>query len=160
MNFVTIQYEAVGVVHSPFKERQRIPRQAVGAPEVKASIEILPKFRQGLADLDGFSHLVVVYHMHLLQEFNLTAHPPWDDKPHGVFSTCSPFRPNPIGLSVVKLDGISGNILHISGVDMADETPVLDIKPYVPKLYPQKGIRIGWLTGKVQDMNTSCTGQR
>ncbi len=160
MGMNKIEYRAIGVIHSPFKLREGIPRQAAGAMEVRATIEIRPEYREGLVDLEGFSHVVVLFHMHLLKGYELTAHPPWDAKAHGVFSTCSPFRPNGIGLSVVKLERIVGQRLEISGVDMAHETPVLDIKPYVPALYPRQEVRLGWLTDKVGQMNRGKTGQR
>jgi tRNA-Thr(GGU) m(6)t(6)A37 methyltransferase TsaA len=153
-------YKPIGVIHSPFKDRVGIPRQAVGAPEVSAKIEMFDEYIDGLSDLDGFSHIVVVFHMHLIGQSSLKASPPWDNKGHGVFSTRSPFRPNPIGISVVRLEGIDRNILNISCVDMANGTPVLDIKPYIPDLNPTEGIRLGWLNGKVKGMNRSKSGDR
>lgn len=158
MNPVT--YKPVGVIHSQFKDRPGIPRQAVGAPEVTAKIEIFDEYIDGLSDLDGFSHIVVVFHLHLVGQGSLKANPPWDNKERGVFATRSPFRPNPIGISVVRLESIERNILNISCIDMADGTPVLDIKPYVPGLNPTKGIRLGWLEGKVKGMNESKSGDR
>jgi len=155
-----VNYKPIGVIHSPFKDRSGIPRQAVGAPEVTAKIEIFDEYLNGLSDLDGFSHIVIVFHMHLIQRGSLKASPPWDNKVHGVFATCSPYRPNPIGISVVRLERIERNILDISCVDMADGTPVLDIKPYIPDLNPTEGIRLGWLKGKVKGMNESKSGRR
>jgi len=155
-----VSYEPIGVIHSPFKDRSGIPRQAIGAPEVTAKIEIFDEYIDGLSDLDGFSHIVVVFHMHLIQRGSLKASPPWDNKEHGVFATRSPFRPNPIGISVVRLESIERNILNISCVDMADGTPVLDIKPYIPDLNPTEGVRLGWLKGKVHGMNESKSGER
>jgi tRNA-Thr(GGU) m(6)t(6)A37 methyltransferase TsaA len=155
-----VNYKPVGVIHSPFKNRVGIPRQAVGAPEVAAQIEIFDEYIGGLSDLDGFSHIVVIFHMHLIQKGSLKSSPPWDNREHGVFSTCSPYRPNPIGISVVRLKSIDRNILNISSVDMADGTPVLDIKPYIPDLYPTEEIRIGWLKDKTKGMNKSKSGDR
>jgi tRNA-Thr(GGU) m(6)t(6)A37 methyltransferase TsaA len=156
----TIEFRSIGVIHSPFKEFRGIPRQAVGAYENKGRIEVFDEFSEGLKDIEGFSHIVVLFHLHKVTAFSLKACPPWDGKEHGVFSTRSPYRPNPIGVSVVCLDRVDGNILHISGVDMADGSPVIDIKPYIPDLNPAKNVRIGWLEGKVDGMNKSRSGDR
>lgn len=155
-----IKYKPIGIIRSIFKESIGIPRQAVGASNIKGQIEIFEQFTEGLKDLDGFSHIVVIFHMHLVKKSSLKACPPWDGKEHGVFATRSPYRPNPIGLSVVRLESIARNILHITGVDMADGTPVLDIKPHIPDLNPKNDIRIGWLTDKVEGMNKSKSGDR
>ena len=155
-----VKYEPIGVIHSPFKSPSGIPRQAAGAQDVVAKIEIFDEYIDGLTDLDGFSHIVVIFHLHLVTKGTLKAHPPWDNKEHGVFATRSPHRPNPIGVSVVRLESIDGHLLKVSGVDMADGTPVLDIKPYIPKLNPTKDVRIGWLEGKVEGMNKSKSGDR
>lgn len=155
-----IKYKPIGIIRSPFKESIGIPRQAVGASDVKGQIQIFEQFIEGLKDLDGFSHIVVIFHMHLVEKPSLKARPPWDGKEHGVFATRSPYRPNPIGVSVVRLESIAHNILRITGVDMADGTPVLDIKPYIPDLNPKNDIRVGWLTDKVEGMNKSKSGDR
>ncbi len=158
MNF--IKYKPIGIIHSPFKKPTGIPRQAVGAPEVTAKIEIFDEYIDGLMNLDGFSHIVVIFHLHLVKKGSLKASPPWDNCEHGVFATRSPYRPNPIGVSVVHLKNIDRNILNISGVDMADGTPVLDIKPYIPDLNPTKAVRTGWLKDKIEGMNKSKSGDR
>ena len=155
-----IKFNPIGIIHSPFKDSKGIPRQASGASDVAAEIEIYKEYMEGLSDLDGFSHLVVIFHLHLVTRSSLKAHPPWDNKEHGVFATRSPHRPNPIGVSVVRLENIDGNILHISGVDMLDGTPLLDIKPYIPNLNPADNVRIGWLEGKVEGMTKSKSGDR
>ena len=155
-----ISYRPIGIISSPFKENIGIPRQAVGASDVKGTIEIFDDFSEGLKDLSGFSHIVVIFHLHMVKAPSLKAFPPWDGKEHGVFATRSPYRPNPIGVSVVGLERVDKNILHISGVDMADGSPVLDIKPYIPDLNPTGDIRIGWLTDNVEGMNKSKSGDR
>jgi tRNA-Thr(GGU) m(6)t(6)A37 methyltransferase TsaA len=155
-----VQYRPIGVVRSPFKSGQGTPRQAVGAEDSQGTIEVDPDFVEGLADLDGFSHVLVIFHLHRMTEYHLTAHPPWDDKPHGVFSTCSPYRPNPIGVSVVTLERVEGNLLRIRNLDMLDGTPVLDLKPYVPDLFPRDEVRVGWLAGRVRGMTRSRSGER
>ncbi len=155
-----IQYHPIGIISTPFKENAGIPRQAAGARDIKGTIEIFDEFSAGLADLEDFSHIVVIFHLHLVKNPSLKACPPWDAREHGVFATRSPYRPNPIGVSVVQLESIKKNILHISGIDMADGTPVLDIKPYIPGLNPTEDVRIGWLTNKVKGMNESKSGDR
>jgi tRNA-Thr(GGU) m(6)t(6)A37 methyltransferase TsaA len=157
----TVQYQPIGEISSPFKGPIGAPRQAAGAPEVRATIEVFEEFARGLKDLDDFSHIVVLFHLHLVANPSLVAHPPWDGRAHGVFATRSPYRPNPIGVSIVRLDRIDGNILHISGVDMIDGSPVLDIKPYVPELNPAGPVRAGWLSdGKADGMIRSRSGDR
>jgi tRNA (adenine37-N6)-methyltransferase len=156
-----VQYRPVGVLSSPFKRPGGVPRQAIGAREVRATIEVFDEFSGGLKDLEGFSHIVVLFHLHRVTNPSLVAHPPWDGKAHGVFATRSPHRPNPIGLSIVALDRIEGNRLHIFGVDMIDGSPVLDIKPYIPELNPAEPVRVGWLAdGKAQGMIESRSGDR
>jgi tRNA-Thr(GGU) m(6)t(6)A37 methyltransferase TsaA len=157
----TIRYHPIGTILSPFKGNVGVPRQAVGALEVSAQIEIFDEFSKGLKDLEGFSHIVVVFHLHLVKSPGLTAHPPWDGQEHGVFATRSPYRPNPIGISIVCLERVTGNILQISGVDMVDGSPVLDIKPYIPDLNPAGEVNVGWLAGKkTEGMIQSRSGDR
>jgi tRNA-Thr(GGU) m(6)t(6)A37 methyltransferase TsaA len=108
-------------------------------------VEVLPELAEGLKDLDGFSHVILLYHFHRVQQARLMVTPFLDSQPHGVFATRAPVRPNPIGLSVVKLLGIDQNILHIENVDIVDGTPLLDIKPYVPEFDQHPADRVGWL---------------
>ena len=122
-----------------------MPIQPTGAAQVRGSVEILPELTEGLKDLDGFSHIILLYHFHRMQGSKLTVVPFMDSQPRGVFSTRAPVRPNPIGLSVVRLLSIEGNILHIENVDILDGTPLLDIKPYVPKFDQHPVDRVGWL---------------
>jgi tRNA-Thr(GGU) m(6)t(6)A37 methyltransferase TsaA len=140
-----IEYRPIGTIHSPFTTTKEMPIQPVGAKSIFGTIEIFPEYVEGLKDLEGFSHIILLYHFHRSQGTKLTVIPFMDSRPRGVFSTRAPKRPNPIGLSVVKLVKIRGNILHIENVDVLDGTPLLDIKPYVPEfdLYPAD--RIGWL---------------
>ena len=155
-----IKYHSIGTITSPYKTNIGVPRQAAGAPTMQGKIEIFHEFSEGLQGLDGFSHILVIFHLHMVTKPSLTAHPPWDGRKHGVFATRSPYRPNPIGISVVRLERIESNILHISGIDMVDGSPVLDIKPYIPELNPTKNIKLGWLNGKVEGMNKSKSGDR
>lgn len=111
---------------------------------------MLPEFARGLQDLDGFSHIILIYHFHLSKGYSLTVKPFLDDIPRGVFATRAPKRPNSIGMSVVRLVRVEGSTLYIEDVDIVDSTPLLDIKPYVPEFDFRKAERIGWLTGKAK----------
>jgi len=122
-----------------------MPIQPSGAESIRGTIHILPEYSEGLKDLEGFSHIVLLYHFHLSQDTKLTVIPFMDSQARGVFSTRAPSRPNPIGLSIVKLRKIKGNILDIENVDILDGTPLLDIKPYVPEFDQYPADRIGWL---------------
>jgi tRNA-Thr(GGU) m(6)t(6)A37 methyltransferase TsaA len=125
-----------------------VPIQPKAAKGVKGTVELFDEFKEGLADLDGFSHVILIYHFHLSESYTLKVKPFLDDTPRGLFATRSPQRPNPIGISVVHLVRIDGKTLHISNVDIIDGTPLLDIKPYVPEFEKEVDIRIGWLKGK------------
>lgn len=138
-------FRPIGYVHSPYKDTSAIPRGLGAKHEAEGVIEILQPFEPGLADIEGFSHLYVIWAFDRADGFDLIAHPPTDEKrPHGVFATRSPRRPNPIALTVVELLGRDGNSLHVRGVDMLDGTPILDIKPYLSSI-PAEKIRRGWL---------------
>jgi tRNA-Thr(GGU) m(6)t(6)A37 methyltransferase TsaA len=122
-----------------------MPIQPAGAQGVKGTVEVFPDFRAGLKDLDGFSHIILLYHFHRSGEFNLEVVPYMDSERRGLFATRAPARPNPIGLSVVQLDKVADGVLHIQNVDVLDGTPLLDIKPYVPEFDRPVDIQIGWL---------------
>lgn len=136
--------QPIGFVRSPHKETREIPKGLGAKHEAEGTLEILPEFEPGLADIDGFSHLFVLWEFDRSQGFELTGTPPSDDRPHGVFATRSPRRPNPIGLTVVELLRRDGRTLHVRGVDMLDGTPILDIKPYLSSVPPEQ-LRRGWL---------------
>jgi tRNA-Thr(GGU) m(6)t(6)A37 methyltransferase TsaA len=140
-----ITYRAVGVVRSPYTTLEGMPLQSVGAPEVRGQIEIEPSFVAGLLDLQEFSHLHLITHLHRGAPGGLTVVPFLDDIRHGIFATRSPRHPNPIGLSVVRLLAVRGATLEIAGVDLLDGTPVLDLKPYVPVFDSVAAERTGWL---------------
>ncbi len=141
-----ICYTPIGVVRSPFTTREDMPIQPSGARGVSGSIELKEEFVEGLKDLDGFSHLYLLYHFHQSQGFSLTVTPFLDKTPRGLFATRAPKRPNPIGLSVVRMDRIEGSVIHILDVDVLDGTPLLDLKPYVPKFdAPKVDVRSGWV---------------
>jgi len=144
-----IVLRAIGVVRSPFTTPQGMPIQAA-ASGATGTIEVHEEFAAGLADLDGFDHLIVLYRFHLAGNEALSVKPFLDDVERGVFATRAPVRPNRIGLSVVRLERVSGRTLHIGNVDMVSGTPVLDIKPYVPAFdYPGSAVRVGWFEGKL-----------
>ncbi len=149
MNTEEIKYNPIGIIHSPFKEIEGVPIHPYGAKDIKGSIEIRKELEEGLRDLDGFSHIILLYHFHLSKDYSLSVVPFLDDTPHGVFATRAPKRPNSIGLSVVKLTKIEKNILHIENIDIVDGTPLLDIKPYFKEFKDSEKVRIGWLTEKV-----------
>jgi tRNA-Thr(GGU) m(6)t(6)A37 methyltransferase TsaA len=140
-----IEYRAIGVIHTPFKKREGMPIQPTGADGVQGTVEVFQEFTEGLQDLEGFSHIILLYHFHQSTDAVLRVTPFMDSQPRGVFSTRAPKRPNPIGISVVKLIKIEGSTLHIENVDIIDATPLLDIKPYVPEFDHYPADRIGWL---------------
>jgi len=139
----------IGVIRTPFAEEAGMPIQAVAAEGVAGRIELDPELIEGVADIDGFSHLILIYHLHRVARPRLTVTPFLDDQSHGVFATRSPARPNPIGLSTVRLVGIEGPTIAIEDVDMVDGTPLLDLKPYVPAFDDRANARIGWFTERL-----------
>jgi tRNA-Thr(GGU) m(6)t(6)A37 methyltransferase TsaA len=141
----TFTFSPIGFVKSPYTETSKIPRGCGAKHEAEGSLEILREFEEGMMDIEGFSHLYVLWAFDRSDGFDLVAHPPTDEKrPHGVFSTRSPRRPNPIALTVVELLGRQGNSLRVRGVDMLDGTPILDIKPYLSSI-PEEKLKRGWL---------------
>ena len=130
-----------------------MPIQSSGGQDVEGIVEVAPEYAPGLADLDGFSHVLIIYHLHLSEGYQLKVVPFLDTVERGLFSTRAPRRPNAIGVSIVRLERVEGNRLHIRGIDMLDGTPLLDIKPCVPHLYPSPDeVKMGWLEGKVDRM--------
>jgi len=136
--------QAVGFVRTPYTETREIPRGLGTKHEAEGALEILPEFEAGLTDIEGFSDLIVLWVFDRSTGFELTGTLPSDNRPHGVFATCSPRRPNPIGLTVVELLRRDGRTLHVRGVDMLDGTPILDIKPYLSSIR-EETLRRGWL---------------
>lgn len=125
-----------------------MPIQPTGAEGIAGTIGIFPEFTDGLKDIEGFSHLIILYHFHQIRGNKLQVIPFMDDKSHGIFATRAPTRPNAIGLSIVRLISIKGSILHISDVDMLDGTPLLDIKPFFPAYDNRTDVKCGWLDEK------------
>jgi tRNA-Thr(GGU) m(6)t(6)A37 methyltransferase TsaA len=139
-----IQFTPIGVVRSGFTDPAAIPKGLGARHDAEGTIELRTELDEGLADIEGFSHLYVIWVFDRSEGPELTAYPPSDDRPHGVFATRSPQRPNPIGLTVVELLGRTGSALRVRGIDMLDGTPVLDIKPYLSNV-PPDALRRGWL---------------
>jgi tRNA-Thr(GGU) m(6)t(6)A37 methyltransferase TsaA len=136
--------QPIGFVSSPFNNPEAIPKGIGAKHEAEGALNILPAFELGLTDIEGYSHLIVLWAFDRSDGFDLMVTPPTDDHPHGVFTTRSPRRPNPIGLTVVELLGRKSGTLRVRGVDMLDGTPILDIKPYLSNIPPEK-LRRGWL---------------
>src|SRR5437764_2161878 len=134
---------AIGFVKSPYKEALDVPRGLGAKHEADGVLDIVPECEQGLTDIEGFSHLFVLWMFDRSQGFELMGTPPSDNRAHGVFATRSPYRPNPIGLTVVELLSREGPRLHVRGVDMLEGTPILDIKPYMSAV-PEERLKRGW----------------
>jgi len=140
-----IELKPIGIIHTPFTKPEGMPIQPKGAVGISGTIELFEEYHAGLKDLDGFSHIILLYHFHRSHGFNLHVVPFMDSELRGLFSTRAPKRPNPIGISVVQLDKIENGVLHIQNADIMDGTPLLDIKPYVPEFDSPQDIRTGWL---------------
>ena len=142
-----ITYSPIGTIHSPFTDIFGMPIQPTGARAVRGTVEISEEYAEGLADLEGFSRIILIYAFHKCASCQLTVTPFLDTTTHGIFATRAPCRPNAIGLSIVRLLAVKGCEVVIEGVDVLDGTPLLDIKPYVPAFdcYPDENS--GWLAG-------------
>lgn len=138
----------IGIVHTPYTDTAEMPIQSVGGSDIEGTVEIFEEYALGLKDLGGFSHIILIYHFHRSEGYDILVKPFLDTEVRGLFSTRAPRRPNPIGISVVELLGIEGNVMRIKGLDMLEGTPLLDIKPYVPDFDRREVHRIGWLEGK------------
>jgi tRNA-Thr(GGU) m(6)t(6)A37 methyltransferase TsaA len=148
-----IRYKPIGVVHSPFKEPKGTPIQPSGAKGIQGKVEVFSEYIEGLNDLGSFSHIILIYHFHLSKRSVLRVEPYMDDQMHGVFAMRGPSRPNPIGVSIVRLSRVERNILYVQDVDIVDGTPLLDIKPYVPEFDVREPAKIGWLEGNVHKLS-------
>jgi tRNA (adenine37-N6)-methyltransferase len=140
----TFTMRPIGHARSPFTATSEIPKGLGARHEVEGALELFPELEAGLQDIEGFSHLFVLWAFHRHEGYDLLCRPPSDDRPHGVFATRAPRRPNPIGLTVVELLGREGCVLRVRGVDMLDGTPLLDLKPYLSSV-PEERLRRGWL---------------
>ncbi|BEP56795.1 tRNA (N6-threonylcarbamoyladenosine(37)-N6)-methyltransferase TrmO [Variovorax sp. V118] len=142
----------VGVVRSRFTETSGMPIQTAGAPDEVGRLEVFAEFAPGLRDIEGFDYLILVTHLHRCVHERLEVVPFLDDATHGVFATRAPARPNRLGLSIVRLTAVEGTTLHFSGNDMIDGTPVLDIKPYVPRFDVRETERVGWFGARLDQL--------
>jgi tRNA-Thr(GGU) m(6)t(6)A37 methyltransferase TsaA len=153
-------YKPIGIIHSPFTNTEGMPIQPQGAHGIKGHVEIFPEFSPGLKDVDGFSHLILLYHFHLSDGYSLEVTPFLDDTLRGVFATRAPKRPNSIGLSVVRLVSIDGNTMYIQDADIVDGTPLLDIKPFVSDMDNRESTRNGWLSEKAIEIRKKRSDDR
>lgn len=157
---MSIEFSPIGLIHSPFTDPEGMPIQPAGAADVQGTVEVYEDFRAGLQDLDGFSHVILLYHLHRSRGFDLRVVPFLDTRPRGLFATRAPRRPNAIGLSVVRLHRIEDGMLHVRNIDVLDGTPLLDIKPYVPEFDAQAGVRVGWLEKAKQAVSQQRSDER
>jgi len=154
-----INYTSIGVIHTRFIDSKNTPIQGVFARAAQGEVELFPEYTDGLKDLDSFSHIILIYHFHLSNGFSLILKPFLEDEEHGIFSIRHYNRPNPIGFSIVKLNKVAGNILHVSEVDILDGTPLLDIKPLVPLFDDRPNIKGGWTERPDIDLNRGKPGK-
>src|SRR4030065_1641845 len=144
----SLELKPIGIIHSPYKNTRKAPYQVHKIEDV-SRIEVFKEFEEGLQDIEGFSHIIVIYWFHKSKGFHLLVKTPWDDIPHGLFTTRSPHRPCPLGLAVVELVASEKNVLKVKGLDAIDGTPLLDIKPYIPEVDGRLTAKPGWLEGKL-----------
>ena len=155
-----IIYKPIGIIYSPFKNIEGVPIQPAGAEGIKGQVKVYSKYAEGLADLEGFSHLILLYHFHLSKGYSLKVVPFLQNTEHGVFATRAPKRPNHIGISVVKLEKTDGNLIYVENIDIVDGTPLLDIKPYVSFFDNVKDERTGWLSERIKDPGEARSDDR
>jgi tRNA-Thr(GGU) m(6)t(6)A37 methyltransferase TsaA len=144
----SLALEPIGIIHSPYKNRVEAPYQGYRSEKI-SQIEVFKEFEEGLKDIEGFSHILVIFWFHKSQGYHLLVKTPWDDILHGLFATRSPHRPCPLGLTIVELVAREKNILNVKGLDAVDSTPLLDIKPYIPSIDERSVVKLGWLEGKL-----------
>lgn len=138
----------IGIIRTPFKNKEETPTQNCKSKAI-GKIKLFKKYQKGLKDIEGFSHLILIYRFHKSKGYELLITPFLDTELRGLFATRYPRRPNQIGISIVKLVGVKNNILTVKGIDVIDKTPLLDIKPYVPEFATKTKVKIGWLKGKL-----------
>ena len=146
-----IELTPIGIIHAPYAEPKDMPIQGRFKDDVEGWLELKEEYLPGLRDLDGFSHLILIYHFHRSDREELQGRPYLEDETHGIFAIRSPHRPNHLGLSIVKLQRIEGNRVYFTEVDMLDGTPLLDIKPYVEHFDRREGVKSGWVDKHFED---------
>jgi formylmethanofuran dehydrogenase subunit E len=144
----SLELKPIGIIHSPYKNRRAAPYKGYRSEEI-SQVEVFEEFEEGLTDIEGFSHIIVIYWFHKSQGYRLLVKTPWDDALHGLFATRSPNRPCPLGLTVAELVAKEKNILKVKGLDAIDGTPLLDIKPYVTAADEMSVVKSGWLADKL-----------
>ncbi len=147
----SITFQSIGTIYTPHQSLTNMPIQPSGAKDTQGYIILNEEYKQGLKDMDGFSHIILIYHLHKVKEHQLEVVPFMDDKSHGIFATRSPKRPNPIGFSIVKLKKVEANKIYIEEVDILNETPLLDIKPFFRQSDNRIDAESGWLDEKESD---------
>jgi tRNA-Thr(GGU) m(6)t(6)A37 methyltransferase TsaA len=160
MNEMQITYAPIGTIHSPFTDLADMPIQPTSGTSAPGTVHLHPQFTPALRDLEGFSHVILIYHFHQVSRVDLSVTPFMDSEPRGIFATRAPTRPNPIGFSVVTLQSVEGTVLHLENVDILDGTPLLDIKPYVPKFDTPHDVRVGWLGREDADVRQARSDDR
>jgi tRNA-Thr(GGU) m(6)t(6)A37 methyltransferase TsaA len=156
----SVRYNPIGIIHSPIKTPSNAPLQPVCAKHTEGTVKVFQRYASGLKGLNGFSHVILIYHFHLARRTSLTVKPFLDDTEHGIFATRAPVRPNPIGISVVRLRKIRGTTIWVQDLDALDGTPLLDIKPYVPQFDIRRAKRIGWCKSSIHRLNRVVTDER
>jgi len=155
------QYTSIGVIRTPFESPDGMPIQPVGTDTEDGTVQVEESYADGLQDLDGFSHCILLYHFHAATDAtSLVVEPFLDDKKRGVFATRAPQRPNQIGLSVVEIDSVTGNEVNVSGIDVVDQTPLLDIKPFVPEFDVPNDANTGWITASKSTIRSKQADER
>ena len=154
-----VVYRPIGIIHTVFRDRAEAPIQGVFARAAKGVVEVFPEYADGLKDIEGFSHIILIYHFHLADGYSLVSMPFLEEEQHGIFAIRHFKRPNPIGLSIVRLESVRGNKLEISEVDIIDGTPLLDIKPFVPQFDNRPDAKSGWLGNPHLDMVKGESGR-
>ncbi|HEY61993.1 MAG TPA: tRNA (N6-threonylcarbamoyladenosine(37)-N6)-methyltransferase TrmO [Anaerolineae bacterium] len=157
---IEVSYKQIGVIHSPYKAQKGTPIQPRGGENVKGTVEVFPQYKEGLAGLEGFSHVILLYHFHLAKQVSLKVTPFLDQDEQGIFATRAPVRPNPIGISIVRLLKIEDNRLFIQDMDIVDGTPLLDIKPFIVEFGPKGTIKQGWYTKHIGSVTRARADQR
>jgi len=152
--------QPIGTIHTPYSQIENMPIQPRGAKHVEGSVHVREEYAEGLKDLDGFSHIYLIYRFHKAGTPRLTVIPFLDTTPRGVFATRSPLRPNPIGISIVEVVRIEGAVIVIKGVDILDKTPLLDIKPYIPAFDAVENAASGWMTARPEDVSITRSDDR
>jgi tRNA-Thr(GGU) m(6)t(6)A37 methyltransferase TsaA len=152
--------QSIGTIHTPFKVLEDMPIQPKGAAETIGTVELEEQYMEGLADLEGFSHIYLLYEFHMARRTELTVIPFMDTQPRGVFATRSPLRPNHIGISIVQLIGVERNIVTVRGIDILNGSPLLDIKPYIAAFDAVQDSRSGWMQGSDEEVITKRSDRR